>query len=96
MSLYKMCQFFPKLYERSSWNIRVELDLCYCATQADLEGATGIDTLDLASKSDLVNLKAQIDKIDIDKLKTSPAHLSKLNNVVDNDFITKLCLMNWL
>ena len=45
---------------------------------------TCFDTSKLAAKSDLVSLKAEVDKIDIDQLKTVPADLNKLSNVVDN------------
>ena len=38
------------------------------ATNADLKNAIGIDTSKLAAKSDLAILKAEIDKLDIDKL----------------------------
>ena len=41
----------------------------------------------LATKSDLASLKAEIDKIDVDKLMTVPTDLSKLSNVVDNDVV---------
>ena len=40
-------------------------------------------------KSDLGSLKAEVDKIDIDKLKTVHPDLSKLSNVVDNDVVRK-------
>ena len=45
--------------------------------------------LKLATKSDLVCLKAKIDKIDVEKLKTAPADLNKLSNVVNNDIVKK-------
>ena len=54
------------------------------ATKAALKGATGVDTSNLAAKSDLARLKAEVDKTDVDKLKTVPTDLSKLSNVVDN------------
>ena len=38
----------------------------------------------LAAKSDLASLKAELDKIDVDTLKTVPSDLRKLSNVVDN------------
>ena len=50
-----------------------------------MKKATGVDTSNLAAKSDLVSLKAEVDKIDIDKLKTVPFDLFNLSNVVDND-----------
>ena len=40
--------------------------------------------------------KAEVDKIDIDKLNTIPADLSKIHNVVDNNIVKKMCLVNWL
>ena len=67
--------------------MKVELDLPNYATKADLKGATGVDTSNLAEKSNLARLKDEMDKIDVDKLKTLPTDLSKLRNVVDNDVI---------
>ena len=84
-----MSQYFTKPYEHYSENVKVELDLSNYATKADLKGALGVYTCNLAAKSDLFSLKAQVDKIDIDKLKTVPADLSKVSNVVDNDVVKK-------
>ena len=39
------------------------------ATKAELRNATGVDTLDFAKKTDLANLKSDVDKSDIDKSK---------------------------
>ena len=64
------------------------------ATKADLKNATGIDTSKLAVKSDLVSLKAEVDKIDVDKLKTVSVDLSKLSNVLKNEVLKKLCMTN--
>ena len=50
---------------------------------------TGVDTSNLAAKSDLASLKVEIDEIDIRKLKNVPADLSKLSNVVNNDVVKK-------
>ena len=52
-------------------------------TEADLKNATGIDTSKLATKSDLASLKAEVDKIDVDKLKTVPDNLSNLKSKVE-------------
>ena len=54
------------------------------ATTASLKRVSGVDTSNLAAKSDLVSLKADIDKTDLEKLKTVPADLSNLSNVLDN------------
>ena len=45
--------------------------------------------LNFALKSNLANLKTEVDKIDVDKLKTVPVDLSKLSNVVKNEVIKK-------
>ena len=84
-----MSQQFSKLYESFGRNVRVELDLFNYATKADLKLATGVDASNLAAKSDLANLKAEIDKIDVDKLKTVLVDLSKLSDVVNNDAVKK-------
>ena len=40
-------------------------------------------------KSSEANLKAEVDKVDVDKLKTVPVDLSKLSNTVNNDVVQK-------
>ena len=84
MSLYKTSQYFPKRFEYSGGNTKVELNLSHYATETDSKGATSVDTSNVAAKSDWGNLKAEIDKINIDKLETAPVDLSKLSNVVDD------------
>ena len=63
-------------------------------TKADLNEATYVDTFNLAEILDLAVLKAELDKIDIDQVKTVPVNLSKLRNVVDNDVVKKPCIIN--
>ena len=45
-----MSQHFPKPYERSSRNVKVELDLHKYVTKADLKEATAVDKTNLAAK----------------------------------------------
>ena len=60
-------------------DINVKIDLSnYAKKKNDLKNATGIDTSKLATKADLVSLKAEIDKSDIEKLVPVPVDLSKL------------------
>ena len=63
-------------------------------TKADLNEVTDVDTFNLAEILDLAVLKAELDKIDIDQVKTVPVNLSKLRNVVDNDVVKKPCIIN--
>ena len=60
-----------------------------CPTKLDLKNATGVHASKLAAKSDSASLKAEIDKIDVGKLKTVPVDLSKLSNVINNDVVKK-------
>ena len=60
------------------------------ATTADLKNVTGTDTSKLAAKSDLADLKAEADRLDIDKLVPVSVDLSKLSDVVKNDVVKKL------
>ena len=62
-------------------------------TKAELKKAIGIDTSNLAAKSDLAGLKGEVDKINVDQLKTVPVDLSKLSNVVKNKVGKKMCMM---
>ena len=54
--------------------VKVELDLFNYATKIDLKNATGVDTSKFAEKVDLANLKSDVDKLDIDKLKNVPTN----------------------
>ena len=71
-----MSQYFPKPYERFGGDINTKVDLSNYSTKTDLKKAAAIDTFNLALKSNLAKLKAIIDKIDVDKLKTVPVDLS--------------------
>ena len=50
-------------------NIKKELDLSDYATRTDLKNTTVVDTSSFAKKTDLANLKSDLDKLDIYKLK---------------------------
>ena len=67
-----MSQYYPP-YRSSSNNIKVELDLANYATKTDLNNITHVDVSSFASKTNLAALKTDVDKIDADKLKTTPA-----------------------
>ena len=85
---YKMSTYYPP-YKSSSNNIKVESDLSNYATKKDLKNITHVDVSSFASKTNLAALKTEVDKIDADKLKTVPADLAKLSNVIDNDVVKK-------
>ena len=81
-------QYYPP-YKSSSNNIKVELDLSNYATKKDINDITYVDASGFASMTNLAALKTEVDKIDVDKLKTVPVDLAKLSNVVNNDVVKK-------
>ena len=85
---YEMSTHYPP-YKSSSNNIKVELDLSNYATKNDLKNITHVDVSSFASKTNLAALKTEADKIDVDKLKTTPTGLVQLTNAVENDLVKK-------
>ena len=83
-----MSIYYPP-YKSSSPNIKVELDLANYATNTDLKNITHVDVNSYASKTSLAAFKSEVDKIDVEKLKTTPADLAKLSNVFKNDVVKK-------
>ena len=81
-------QYFPP-YKNYSNNIKVQLDLSNYAAKEDVKSITHVDVSSHATKTNLATLKTEVDKIDTDKLKTVPADLAKLSNVVKNDVVKK-------
>ena len=63
-----MSEYFPKPYEAFSRDINVKVDLSNYATKADIKNISHIDTSSFTLKTNLANLKTEIDKLDIDKL----------------------------
>ena len=88
-TLYKMSQYFPKPYEPFGGDINVKVDLSNYATKTDIKNILHVDTSSFALKTNLANLKIEVDKLDVDKLAPVPADLSKLSNVVNNEVVKK-------
>ena len=62
-----MGEYFPNRKSLGA-NVQVHLELSNYATKSDSKNATGVDTSDFAKKTDLANLKSDVDKLDTDKL----------------------------
>ena len=58
-----MSQSFPKLYEPFGRGFNVKADLSNYATKADIKNISHINTSSFALKSNLANLKAEVDKL---------------------------------
>ena len=84
-----MSQYFPQPYEPIGGDINVKVDLSNYATKADIKNISHVDTSSFALKTNLANLKNEVDKLDIDKLVPIPVDLSKLSVVVKNYVVKK-------
>ena len=82
-----MIQYLPKPYE--SFGGDIDIDLFNYARKTDLKSATEIDASKLTAKWDLVSLKAEVDKLDIEKLLPVSVDLSWLSYVVKIDVVNK-------
>ena len=85
-----MSQYFPKPFNSHFGDsIKVRIDLSNYATKTVIKNISHVDTSGFALKTDLANLKTEVDKLDIDKLAPVPVDLSKLSDVVKNDVVKK-------
>ena len=78
--------YFPP-YSKHDASTNVKLDLSNYATKDDVKNITHVDVSSFASKINLAALKTEVDKLDTDKLKKTPAALAKLTNAVDNELV---------
>ena len=81
--------YFPKPNSFKE-SIKIKVDLSKYATKNDIKNITHVDSSSFTLKTNLFNLKTEVDKLDIDKLVPLPADLSKLTNVVKNDVVKKV------
>ena len=89
----KISKYFPKPFRCFGRNLNVKVYLSNYATKADIKNISHIDTSSFALKTNLANLKTEVDKLDIDKLVPFPVDLSKLSYAVKrmhtiNSFLT--------
>ena len=68
----------------SGGRVKVDLHLSNYVTKADFKkNETVVDTSKVANKVELANLKSDVDKLVIDKLKNVPINLSSFKRKVD-------------
>ena len=73
-----------------SLGANVNLHLSNNTAKADLKKSTEVDTSDFSRKIDLVNIKSDVDKLDVDNLKNVPTNLTNLKSKVDKLDVGKL------
>ena len=61
--LIQMSQYFPKPYKPFSGNINVKVDFSNYVTKTNLKNISHVDVSSFALKSNLANLKTEIDQI---------------------------------
>ena len=66
-----MSEYFPEP-KSFGGRVKVELDFSNYLTKTNLKNATGVDTSSFAKNVNLANLKSDVDKLNIDKLKNVP------------------------
>ena len=64
--------------------VKVVLDLSNCATKKEVDYATSVDTSDLVAKKGFIALKAEVDKLSINKLINVPTSLNNLKTKLDD------------
>ena len=85
-----MSQYFPKPFNSHFGDSRkVKIDLSNYATKTDIKNISHVNTSRFALKTNLANLKTEVDKLDTDKLVPIPIDLSKLSHLVKNDVVKK-------
>ena len=84
-----MSQYFPKPHEPFSGDINIKVDILNYATKVHIKNISHVDTWNFALKTNLDNLKTEVDKFHIDKLVPVSVDLSKLSDVVKNDVVKK-------
>ena len=84
-----MSQYFPKPFRSFGGNINVKVDLSNYATKTDLKNVTHVDNSSFALKTNLANLKTEVDKLYIDISVPVPVDFSIISDVVKNDVVKK-------
>ena len=74
----------------SGGRVKVESDWSNYSTKRDVKHATGVDISKFAKNDDLANIKRDIDKLDIDKLKNVTTNSRNLESKVDKLDVDKL------
>ena len=86
-----MSLYFPKPFNSHfSDSIKVKLDLSNYGTTTDIKNISQVGTSRFALKTNLASSKTEVDKLDIGKLVAVPVDLSKLSDLIKNDFVKQI------
>ena len=76
ISLYEV-SFYPEIDNCRRNKVKVELDLSNYTIKCEVRKAAGVDKSKFLRKADLSCSKSDVDKLDVDKIKSVPNYLSK-------------------
>ena len=82
--------YHPEVESHIRDKAKVVLHLSNYATKEELNHATGVDISEFSAKKDFIVLKAEVDKLDINKLVNAPASLNNLKRKIDDLHVYKL------
>ena len=82
--------YYPEPDTHIGDKVKVVLDLSNYATKIELELVTGVDTSNLAAKSDFIAFEAENDQLDINELVKVPTTLNDLKRKIDDLDVGKL------
>ena len=83
----KITQYFPKPYEPFGGDVNAKVTCLVIQQKTDIKNISHIDTLCFALKSNLTNLKTELDNLDIDKLVSVSVDLSRMIDLLKNDIL---------
>ena len=89
-----MSKYYPKPYKPFSGDINVKVDLSNYARKTDIKTISHVDTSSFALKTNLADLKTEVDKLDVDKVGPVLVDLSKLCDLVKMMLLKRLCMIN--
>ena len=87
----KMSEYFPKPYKSFREDIKIRVNHSNYATKADITNIAHVDTSNFVLKTNLANLKTEVDKLDINKLVPVPTDWTKLSKMT---LLKKLNIIN--
>ena len=87
MIIHLIVGSIKKISYKNESILSFKIDLSNYATKADIKIISHDGSSSFTLKTNLANLKPEVDKLEIDKLVPIATDLSKLNNLVKNDVV---------
>ena len=82
--------YYPEADSHIRDKVKIVLNFSNYTTKKELDDTTDLDTSDLSAKKDFIAWKAEVDKLDINKLLSLPTSLNNLKTNEDDSDVDKL------